>query len=152
MQVSRAELETRYRDMSDDELLGLLANGDLIELARDVALAEATLRGLRVPALGILAENEGVEVAHGHGPLRICARYLNPMDAQVLVARLQAEGLAARIADADTVYANGALFGSLALGGVRVMVPESQLDDAKRIRTAYDAGEYAIDDDFDVNQ
>jgi hypothetical protein len=152
MQVSRAELETRYRDMSDDELLGLLANGDLIELARDVALAEATLRGLRVPALGILAENEAVEVAHGHGPLCICARYLNPMDAQVLVARLQAEGLAARIADADTVYANGALFGSLALGGVRVMVPESQLDDAKRIRTAYDAGEYAIDDDFDVNQ
>jgi Putative prokaryotic signal transducing protein len=107
---------------------------------------------LRVPALGIIDANEGVEVAHGHGPLSICARYLNPMDAQVLVALLQAEGLAARIADADTVYVNGALFGSLALGGVRVMVPESQLEDAKRIRIAFDAGEFAIDDDFDVNQ
>ncbi len=54
--------------------------------------------------------------------------------------------------DADTVYANGALFGSLSLGGVRVMVPQSQLEDAKRIRAAFDAGDYAIDEDFDVNQ
>ena len=54
--------------------------------------------------------------------------------------------------DADTVYANGALFGSLALGGVRVMVPQSQLEDAKRIRGAFDAGDFAIDEDFDVNQ
>ena len=54
--------------------------------------------------------------------------------------------------DADIVYANGALFGSLSLGGVRVMVPQSQLEDAKRIREAFDAGDYAIDEDFDVNQ
>jgi len=40
----------------------------------------------------------------------------------------------------------------LSLGGVRVMVPESQLEAAMRIRVAFDAGEYAIDEDFDVNQ
>ena len=54
--------------------------------------------------------------------------------------------------DADIVYANGALFGSLSLGGVRVMVPHSQFEDAKRIRETFDAGDYAIDEDFDVNQ
>jgi hypothetical protein len=152
MQISRADLEANYRDMSDEQLLGLFAEHDLTELAREVALAEASLRGLGVPALGIIDSTQGVEVAHGHGPLCVCARYLLPIDAQVLVARLQAEGLAARVADADTIYANGALFGSLSLGGVRVMVPQSQLPDATRIRAAFDAGEYAIDDDFDVNQ
>jgi hypothetical protein len=44
------------------------------------------------------------------------------------------------------------LFGSLMLGGVRVMVPESQLEDALRIRAAFDAGELAIDEDFDVGR
>ena len=152
MQISRADLESRYRDMSSDQLLGLLAAGDLTELAREVALAEATQRGLSIPPSGITDAADGFEGVPGYGPQRLVARYLNPMDAQVLVARLQQEGLAARVADADTVYANGALFGSLMLGGVRVMVPESQLEEALRIRSAVDAGEYAIDEDFDVNQ
>jgi len=52
------------------------------------------------------------------------------MNAQVLAACLQNAGLAARVMDSDTIYANGVLFGSLTLGGVRVMVPKSQLDAA----------------------
>src|SRR5881628_2948341 len=74
MEISRADLTARYRDKSDDELLLLLGDHDLTDLAREVALAEATARGLRVPAFGIIDANEGVEVAHGHGPLCICAR------------------------------------------------------------------------------
>jgi hypothetical protein len=35
------------------------------------------------------------------------------------------------------------------MGGVRVMVPEPQMADAQRILAAFNAGEYAIDDDFD---
>lgn len=106
-------------------------------------------RGLYLQTLRAGADAEPVEVAHGHGPLRICARYVLPIDAQVLAARLQAEGLAARVMDSDTIYANGVLFGSLILGGVRVMVPESQLDAAQHIREKFDAGEYAIDENFD---
>jgi hypothetical protein len=151
MRIDRAQLEARFRDLNDEELLGRLGSEQLTDLARDVALAEATLRGLRVPALGQIEAAQGVEVSPGHGPWRICARYLLPIDAQVLAARLQAEGLAARVMDADTIYANGALFGALSLGGVRVMVPDSQLADALRIRAAFDAGEFAIDEDFDVN-
>jgi hypothetical protein len=107
---------------------------------------------LTLAARAAIDDAQGVEVAHGHGPLRICARYLLPIDAQILAARLQSEGLIARVMDSDTVQANRILFGGLALGGVRVMVPDSQLEDAKRIRDAFDAGEYAIDEDFDVNQ
>jgi hypothetical protein len=151
MHIDRDQLETLFRGLSDEELLGRCGT-DLTELAREVALAEATRRGLVLAARAAMSDAEGFEVAAGHGPLCLCARYINPIDAQVLAARLQSEGLAARVMDADTVYANGALFGSLSLGGVRVMVPESQLEDAKRIRLAFDAGEYAIDEDFDVNQ
>jgi len=151
MQVSRDQLEALFGELSDEELLHRCGT-DLTELAREVALAEASRRGLTLAARAALDESQGTEVAHGHGPLCLCARYLNPIDAQVLAARLQQEGLAAQVMDADTVYANGALFGSLSLGGVRVMVPESQLEDAKRIRERFDAGEYAIDEDFDVNQ
>lgn len=90
------------------------------------------------------------DVAHGHGPLRICARYLNPLDAQVLAACLQNAGLAAQVMDADTIFASGVLFGSLPRGGVRVMVPQSQLEEALRMRAAFDAGDLAIDENFDV--
>jgi hypothetical protein len=151
MQVDRAQLEQRFRDMSDEELLQRMRD-DLTELAREVALAEAGRRGLHLEALKVDDRDAPLEVARGHGPLRICARYLNPLDAQVLAACLQNAGLAAHVMDADTIFATGAYFSSLPRGGVRVMVPESQLEDALRIRAAFDAGELAIDDDFDVGR
>lgn len=85
-----------------------------------------------------------------YGPLRVCARFLNPMDAQVLAACLQNEGIAAIVMDADTIYATGAVFSALPRGGVRVMVPAPQLDAALRLRERYEAGEFAIDENFDV--
>ena len=84
------------------------------------------------------------------GGLQVCARYLLPMDAQVLAACLQNEGLAAVVMDADTIYATGAMFSAMPRGGVRVMVPASQLEAALQIRERYDAGEFAISEDFDV--
>lgn len=100
---------------------------------------------------GLAADADaGVEVARGHGPLRVCARYFVPLDAQVMAARLQAEGLAARVIDSDAGYASGDI-GSLGTGGVRVMVPESQLARALDVRRRFDAGEFAIDESFDPN-
>jgi len=149
MPVDRLELEQNVRQMSDRELLGHLGQ-NLTELGRQVALAEAQRRGIYLEALNVSDRDAPIEVAHGHGPLKVCARYLSPIDAQVLAACLQNAGLAARVMDSDTIFASGAFFGSLPRGGVRVMVPESQLGDALRIRAAYDAGELAIDDDYDV--
>jgi hypothetical protein len=84
------------------------------------------------------------------GPLRICTRFLLPLDAEIFAARLQAEGIPALVMDADSFYANGAV-GSLGMGGVRVMVPESSMSDAQRVLTAFNAGEFAIDETFDPN-
>jgi hypothetical protein len=150
MTTDPAELAARFHEMSDDELLARARSGDLTELAQDVARAELAARGLA--QAGAQAEDEQAAVAPVLGPLRIATRFLLPVDAQVFAARLEQEGIVARVMDADTVYAVGAFMGSLARGGVRVMVPESQLDAAERVLAAYNAGEYAIDDDFDVNQ
>jgi hypothetical protein len=84
------------------------------------------------------------------GPLRICTRFLLPLDAEIFAARLKAEGIGAVVMDSDSFYVNGAV-GALGMGGVRVMVPETQMADAQRILAAFNAGEYAIDENFDPN-
>jgi hypothetical protein len=83
------------------------------------------------------------------GPLHVAGRFLTPVDAQVFAHRLIEEGVAAQVMDSDTIYVNGT---SVAFGGVRVMVPESQLQEAERISAALDAGEYAIDENYDVGK
>ena len=93
MQIDRSQLEQNFFDLSDDELLARLAD-DLTDLAREVALVEAGRRGIYLEALKISDRDLPVEVAPGHGPLKICARYVNPMNAQVLAACLQNAGLA----------------------------------------------------------
>ena len=82
------------------------------------------------------------------GPLQICARFLRPPDAEIFAARLQAEGVDAHVMDANSLYSDGFVSG-LGTGGIRVMVPESQMADAQRILAAFNAGEYAIDENFD---
>jgi hypothetical protein len=102
-----------------------------------------------VRAMSDEPHERGDEVESAGGPLRICTRFLLPLDAEIFAARLHAEGIAAVVMDSNTIYANGAFHTSLGMGGVRVMVPEPQIADAQRILAAFNAGEYAIDDDFD---
>ena len=83
-------------------------------------------------------------------PLVICARFVAPVDAAVFAARLQAEGVHVHVMDQNTAYSDG-FAGGFGMGGIRVMVPRSQLADAQRVLAAYNAGEYAIDEDFDVS-
>jgi hypothetical protein len=149
MQVDRSHLEQRFREMSDEELLANLRK-DLTELARGVAEDELRSRGLDVAAIGEAEADSGTRPVPAHGPLKLCARYFSPIDAQVLAACLASEGLSPVVMDVDTILATGALFSSLPRGGVRVMVPESQLDAALAIRAAYDAGEMAIDENDDA--
>jgi len=92
------------------------------------------------------------EKSAGHGPLQVCARFLSPLDAQVLASCLQNAGINAQVMDGETIFVSGAVFGASADSGVRVMVPESQLVDAMRVRAAYDAGELAIDENYDVGK
>jgi hypothetical protein len=93
-------------------------------------------------------EPESMGVDPVLGPLCIATRFLLPMDAQIFAARLHAEGISAHVMDANTVYTDG-FAGGFGSGGVRVMVPRAQLEEAQRILAAFNAGEYAIDETFD---
>jgi hypothetical protein len=86
----------------------------------------------------------------GHGKLMVVARFFEPTDAYMLKACLESNDVPAVVADAHMVQANQFL--TTAIGGVRVLVPESHFERALKIRKALDAGEYQLDDDFDVGQ
>jgi hypothetical protein len=96
-----------------------------------------------------MAENPDSENV-GHGKLMVVARFFEPMDAYVLKACLESNDVPAVVADAHMVQANQFL--TTAIGGVRVLVPESHFERALKIRKAFDAGEYQLDDDYDVGQ
>jgi hypothetical protein len=84
-------------------------------------------------------------------PLVICARFVSPMDAEIFAARLNADGIGAHVMDTNTVYSDG-FAGGFSTGGIRVMVPRSQLGEAQRVLAAFNAGEFAIDESFDPDQ
>ena len=86
----------------------------------------------------------------GHGKMRVVARFFVPTDAYMLKARLESDGVPAMVADANLVQANEFL--TTAVGGVRVLVRESNFEEALRILKAFEAGDYQLDDDFDVGE
>lgn len=86
----------------------------------------------------------------GHGRLLVLARFFEPMDAYMLKGCLESNNVPVLVADAHMVQANQFL--TTAIGGVRVLVPESHFELALKIRKAFDAGEYQLADDFDVGQ
>ena len=86
----------------------------------------------------------------GHGRLLVVARFFSPMDAYMLKSCLESKGVPAVVADAHLVQANEFL--TTAVGGVRVLVPESHFEQGMVVRKAFEAGEYELDDDFDVGE
>jgi hypothetical protein len=77
-----------------------------------------------------------------------CAQFIEPVEAQIVRARLESEGIPAFVADELLVTANWPI--STALGGVRVQVPSEYLDEAKAIIAAYFAGELSADVDAET--
>src|SRR5690606_32799220 len=73
------------------------------------------------------------------------AAYTDPIEAQLAAGLLQAEGIPARLDDTGTAIANWEW--RLAIGGMRLRVPDAQAMHARRVLAALEAGEYAIDDD-----
>ena len=80
----------------------------------------------------------------GGGELRLLASFLNPTDAFILQARLRADGLEAVVADAEMVQTYSLL--AIALGGVRVLVPDAHFSEAQEIQTALERGDYMLDE------
>jgi hypothetical protein len=141
MHVERSDLEQRFREFSDTELIGRVQSGTLTEVATEVAMAELKARGLPDPS--VVTSNEPTEDA-SHEDLVEVARLLTPTEASILNARLLAEGIPAHVADAHLGQANSFL--SVASGGVRVLVPVSYVAAAREIRAAVARGDYALNE------
>ena len=77
----------------------------------------------------------------------ILASYTDPLEAQIALGRLQAEGIDARLDDAHSVLANWEW--RLAIGGAKLRVPEAQAARAREVLAAIEAGAFALDDGAD---
>lgn len=73
-------------------------------------------------------------------PLKTLTNCYDPMEAHILRARLEAEGIPATVADDQHVTANWPL--SVALGGARVQVPAEFEAQAEAVLRAYHDGDY----------
>ena len=143
MTVTRESLLERFQLLNDDELRALFQSGDLSDLAREVAGAELQQRGIDLskPVAEPRATGEAELVG---GDLVPVARFFTAMEALMLKSRLEVDGVPAIVADANIVQTNAFL--TLAVGGVRVLVPEAYLDRAQEIVRAIERGDYALDD------
>jgi hypothetical protein len=72
------------------------------------------------------------------------ARILNPINAQILQARLVAEGIMAVLGDANMAQTYNLI--SIAIGGAKLRVPRSQVAAANEILAAIRSGRLAADD------
>jgi hypothetical protein len=148
MDVTPEALAEKFRLYTDEELLELFRSGDLTELAQTVARAELVSRGIDLGQSAAPSPAESEPEATVEGDLVLVARMLDPLEAEMLRGRLEAEGVPAMVVDKLTAQNN--VFYKLAIGGVRVMVPEAYLAQAREIVRADARGDYVLDDSADV--
>ena len=94
-----------------------------------------------------LAAHPEIEALPGRD-LFIVARYLIPMEATLMQGCLEASGIPAVLADAHLMQTD--LLLAPALGGVRVLVPASYVQEAQSVIEAFGRGEFELDEDTEV--
>jgi hypothetical protein len=151
MIVTRESLLERFQLLNDEHLLALFQSGDLIDLAKEVAAEELGRRGveLAMPATEANMASENVLASEDNAPssggdLVLIARLFTPAEAHILRSRLHADGVPAVVTDDHIVGTNSLL--TMAVGGVRVLVPESDFERARVVINAIERGEYRLDD------
>jgi hypothetical protein len=95
-----------------------------------------------------LAAHPDIEAIPGRD-LFIVARYLIPMEATLVCGCLEASGIPAVLADAHLMQTD--LLLAPALGGVRILVPASFVQQAQSTIEAFERGEFALGEDADVS-
>jgi len=145
MIVTRQGLVKHFRLLSDEELLAQFKSGELTDLAKEIAGSE--LRGRKIDCSKLEAEKAVAEepttddAAVDTGDLVLAARYSTAAEAYMLKSRLELEGVPAIVTDAQMAQN----LVPLAIGGVRVLVPESCLSRAREIALAVEKGDFALD-------
>jgi len=143
MSPSRTELVGLFDQLSDEELERRAGSGALTALAQEVALEELARRGMAAPAQPAKpAPVEAPEAEQGERRFVLVGRFLDPMDAQTLRARLEAEGIPVVLPDANHNQAFQLI--APVLGGVRVEVPEQYAEDARRLVESMNTGTLAL--------
>jgi hypothetical protein len=150
MELDKEELTARFRQMSDDALLGRLTAGALTAVASEVALAELASRGIALPepavseATEVAAPEELPELPLGVELVTI-AHFLNPLHASVVRSQLESEGIFVHLWGEHLGIAH--IVFSAATGGMRLQVRSDQAERARAILAAIDRGDYALDDE-----
>jgi Putative prokaryotic signal transducing protein len=145
-EVAAAELRSRGIDLAKPRIEA--AKAEAAEVETDKLEAEIEERQQKPPGIGESQERQKEPLDLGDGDIVQVARFLDPMEAQILRGRLEAEGVRAMVADANMVQVNAIL--APVIGGVRVLVPQSHLEHAQEIVRAIQRGDYALKDDADA--
>jgi Putative prokaryotic signal transducing protein len=144
MNDHREELAATFAQMGDEELLERWRSGVLTEVAVEVARDELARRGIDAPQFVPLEFLDEDSTGQGDVSFVTVARSLEPLQIEMLRARLQAEGIMAFAIDAGINQANALV--SIAVGGVRLMVPRESADEARRIIGLIRSGRFALRD------
>ena len=99
---------------------------------------------LPFPANARSASESQADEEPPHGDLVTVTRVFNSLEAEMLRGCLEAEGIPATLGDAQTIQTDTLL--TVALGGIRVMVPAPFADAARQTVEAFERGALAIDE------
>ncbi len=144
MQIDREELVKTFANISDDELLERWKGGTLTDIAKEIAEQELTNRKLTYSDLefGLEAINDGG--IKDPGGLVTVGRFVVLVDAQIVRARLEAEGIPAILPDEHLVNAHFGLTG--ALGLIRIQVRRQDASRATEILKLIEDGDFTIEE------
>lgn len=137
-----------FNSLSDEELIKRVTSG-LTEEAYSAACDELFARGIAIPTIAVNNSTQDEDEIYV-GDMVLLAANLDPTEANILTSCLTSAGIHASTGDADTVRANP--LWAIALGGAKIRVPLSQFEEAKKVLKAFQAGEFALSDDFDVGE
>ena len=150
MEVSREELATRFREMSDEELLNHLRSGDLTQLAIEVATSTLNSRGLASPALHDPADASAYSQdgsVDEEIDLVTVAEAVNAVEANVLRRLLESHGIFASVWGEHTPVSPWAFLpGTLP----RVQVRSDKVDQARELLAAMKRGDLELPETTEV--
>jgi hypothetical protein len=144
--MTNQTLKDFFDHLTDEDLIARVRNGLTLE-AHAMACDELKRRGLEPPMVEAPQESEDEPYL---GDMLLLARNLKPTEAHILASCLASAGIHAVPCDVNTVQTNS--LWSLAIGGAKVRVAQSQLLEAQQILNAIRRGELTLDDDFDVGE
>ena len=123
MQIDPEEVRQRFAQLSDEGLLAI-DRKDLIELAQQYYDLEMSHRGLRLTSARSEGQSEGA-LAHGEELVPV-GTFVSFEEASLSRAMLESAGIAAKLENEVSSHWAG-------LGGLRLMVPASLLNEAQEI-------------------